>query len=282
MKKDAVLYVVATPIGNLGDLSSRAIGVLSDAELIVAEDTRHTGALLTHLGLKKKMISLHAHNEEKQTEVVIGYLESGVSVALVSDAGTPLISDPGFPLVKRAREGGWQVSPIAGPSALIAALSVSGLPCDRFIFEGFLPAKRPARRSRLESLAAESRTLVFYESPHRIQECVLDMSEVFGARREAVVLRELTKKFEQIHSAALSDLLDWLAVDDNHRRGEFVLVVAGSDVEASAKYETHALLGILLAHLHVKEAAAVAAQLTGESKRDMYQLAIELKSAEPD
>lgn len=278
MNPEAVLYVVATPIGNLGDLSSRARDVLEAVDLVVAEDTRHTASLLSYLGLKKRIFSLHAHNEDKRSEAIMARLESGESVALVSDAGTPLISDPGFPLVRAARGAGFHVSPIPGPSAFVAALSVSGLPCDRFVFEGFLPAKGPARRARLEQLTTEPRTLVFYESPHRISQSIADLEAVFGGGRKGVLLRELTKKFEQIHAGMLSELMQWLAENENHRRGEFVIVVAGGDVEPATQHDAKVLLGILLEHLRVKEAAAAAAKLTGQPKRDLYQMALQLKS----
>lgn len=279
---DAALYVVATPIGNLGDLSARAREVLERADLVVAEDTRHTGALLTHLGIKKKIISLHSHNEEKQTIQILSRLEAGEVIALVSDAGTPLISDPGFPLVRAARQAGFSVSPIPGPSALIAALSVSGLPCDRFVFEGFLPARSAARSTRLEQLLTETRTLVFYESPHRIVESLKAMDALFGGQREAVLLRELTKRFEQIHAGSLEELVRWLEADENHRRGEFVVVVAGSEQAPDSQYDADALLTTLLPYLHVKDAAAVAAKLTVKPKRELYQRALALKQALPN
>lgn len=272
-----VLYVVATPIGNLADISSRAIETLGSVDIVAAEDTRHSAGLLSHLGLKKPLVSLHSFNEGERTAEIIALLEKGESVALVSDAGTPLISDPGFPLVRAAREAGYRVTPIPGPSALVAALSVSGLPCDRFVFEGFLPAKQGQRRARLADVVSEPRTLVYYESPHRVEACVADMAEIFGAQREVVLLRELTKTFEQIHAGTLADLVQWLAEDPNHRRGEFVVVVAGAESAETHEEDQLAMLRVLLGYLSVKDAAAVAARLTGSSKRQLYQLALTLK-----
>ena len=271
------LYVVATPIGNLADIGARAVETLGAVDLIAAEDTRHTAGLLSHLGLKKPLLSLHTHNESSRTERILAVLAEGRSVALVSDAGTPLISDPGFPLVRAAREAGFRVSPVPGPSALVAALSVSGLPCDRFVFEGFLPARAGPRRARLEELAAEPRTLVFYESPHRIEATIEAMAEVMGAGREAVLLRELTKTFEQIHAAPLAAMRQWLAADADHRRGEFVIVLAGAETETAGQAEQRELLAVLLDYLSVKDASAAAARLTGAPKRALYQLAVEMK-----
>ncbi len=272
-----VLYIVATPIGNLGDISARAIEVLGQADLVAAEDTRHTAGLLAHLGLKKRLLSLHSFNESARTAPILDALAEGQSVALVSDAGTPLISDPGFPLVRAAREAGFRVSPIPGPSALVAALSVSGLPCDRFVFEGFLPPKSGARQQRLALLRDEPRTLVFYESPHRIEAAVEDMIAVVGGERMAVLLRELTKTFEQIHAAPLLALRDWLAADANHRRGEFVVVLAGAEEREPGVEAQEKMLRVLLDYLSVKDAAAAAARLSGVSKRALYQLALKLK-----
>ena len=271
------LYVVATPIGNLGDIGARAVETLGAVDLIAAEDTRHTAGLLSHLGLKKPLLSLHIYNESSRTEQILAALARGRSVALVSDAGTPLISDPGFPLVRAAREAGYRVTPVPGPSALIAALSVSGLPCDRFVFEGFLPARAGPRRARLEALAAEPRTLVFYESPHRIEATIDVMIEVMGAVREVVLLRELTKTFEQIHAAPLAEMRQWLAFDADHRRGEFVIVLAGAEEVAPVEVEQRELLAVLLDYLSVKDATAAAARLTGAPKRALYQLAVAMK-----
>ncbi len=271
------LYVVATPIGNLADIGARAIEILGAVDLIAAEDTRHTAGLLSHLGLKKPLLSLHTYNESSRSGRILAVLAEGRSVALVSDAGTPLISDPGYPLVRAAREAGFRVSPVPGPSALVAALSVSGLPCDRFVFEGFLPAKAGPRRARLEALVAEPRTLVFYESPHRIEATIEAMAQVMGAGREAVLLRELTKTFEQIQAAPLAAMRQWLVADPDHRRGEFVIVLAGAEMETLGQVQQRELLAVLLDYLSVKEAAAAAARLTGAPKRTLYQLAVEMK-----
>ncbi|HFD88005.1 MAG TPA: 16S rRNA (cytidine(1402)-2'-O)-methyltransferase [Gammaproteobacteria bacterium] len=271
------LYIVATPIGNLRDISARAIEVLGAVALVAAEDTRHTAGLLNHLGLQKKLLSLHSFNENARVQQVLERLQQGDSIALVSDAGTPLISDPGFPLVRAARAAGIMVSPVPGPSALIAALSVSGLPCDRFVFEGFLPAKQGARRSHLEALKSETRSMVFYESPHRIESCIRDMDDIIGGEREVVLLRELTKTFEEIHADSLKGLQQWLTTDSNHRRGEFVIVLAGAEAQSPGTEDQEALLKVLLDYMSVKDAAAAASRLSGVPKRTLYQLAVALK-----
>lgn len=270
------LYVVATPIGNLSDCSPRAVDTFRKVDLIAAEDTRHTGGLLTHFGVKKRLLSLHAHNEAAQTQRLMGELEAGRSIALVSDAGTPLLSDPGFPLVVAAGNAGIRVVPIPGPSAVITALSAAGLPCDRFVFEGFPPARLGARRKYLLGLVDEPRTLVFYESPHRIEACIADLVEVFGTERRAVIARELSKTFEQFYRGSLGEMQAWLAVDANHRKGEFVIIVAGSDVPAH-QYPERAVLEVLLEYLSVKQAARAAARITGKPKKELYQQAVALK-----
>jgi 16S rRNA (cytidine1402-2'-O)-methyltransferase len=277
-----VLYVVATPIGNLGDMSARALEVLGAVDLVAAEDTRHTGALLSHFGIRARQVSLHEHNEPRQVPALIDRLRAGGAVALVSDAGTPLISDPGYRLVAAAREAGIRVSPVPGPVAAIAALSVSGLPSDRFVFEGFLPARGPARRQRLEALADDPRTLIFYESSHRIADALADMREVLGARRRAVVARELTKTFEQVEGGTLADLCDWLAADADHAKGEFVVLTAGAPEPTGegVTSEAERILGLLLEELPVKKAAKLAAEITGVGKNLLYARALELKSGE--
>lgn len=278
-----VLYVVATPIGNLDDLSPRAQQVLRQADLVAAEDTRRTGALLSRFGIGARQVSLHEHNEPRQVPGLIERLAAGGSVALVSDAGTPLISDPGYRLVAAAREAGIRVSPIPGPVAAMAALSVSGLPPDRFVFEGFLPAKAPARRQRLQALAGESRTLIFYESSHRIADCLADMRDTLGVHRRAVVARELTKAFEQVQGDTLAGLCEWLAADADHGRGEFVVLTAGAP-EATGEGVTpgaERVLALLLAELPVKRAAKLAADITGVAKNLLYTRALELKSKDP-
>ena len=270
------LFVVATPIGNLGDLSPRARETLAAVDLIAAEDTRHSRHLLAHFGIRRPLVALHEHNERERSGQLIERLRAGESVALISDAGTPLISDPGYRLVRAAREAGVPVVPIPGPSALIAALSVAGLPTDRFVFEGFLPAKAQARRSRLQVLAGEPRTLVFYESSHRIQAMLGDLAATFGAAREAVLARELTKQFEQIEGGRLDQLCAWLDADEHHRRGEFVVLVAGAPPEEAEAGDARRMLEILLRELPVKRAAAVAAELTGRRRNELYRLALAL------
>lgn len=273
-----VLYVVATPIGNLSDISPRAIDILASVDLIAAEDTRMTQRLLNHYDLRRPLRSLHAHNEADHSEQFIRLLQEGKSVALVSDAGTPLISDPGFPLIRAARQQGFTVSPLPGPSAVITALSVSGLTCHRFAFEGFLPSKKQARCRALQAVSGEARTLVFYEATHRIVDSLDDMKEVFGAERQACVARELTKTFEQIHTAPLEELCIWIREDANRQRGEFVVMVEGrpqTDSELSA--EDDVLLLALLDELPVKPSSRLAAKITGKPSKSFYQRALELK-----
>ncbi|MCG5505496.1 16S rRNA (cytidine(1402)-2'-O)-methyltransferase [Ectothiorhodospira variabilis] len=274
-----VLHVVATPIGNLGDLSPRAVQVLAGVDLIAAEDTRHTAGLLTHYGVQTPRVSLHEHNEDRQVPALVQRLTQGESLALVSDAGTPLISDPGFRLVAAARAAGIRVVPIPGPAALIAALSASGLPSDRFWFEGFLPARAQARRHRLEALMAVSGTLIFYESSHRIQASLEDMAHTLGGERLAVVARELTKTFEQIQGGSLEDLCAWVCSDPHHTRGEFVVLVSGApDAPRDAlSAESIRVLELCLAQMPVKQAAKLASQITGVPKNDLYQQALALK-----
>ena len=265
------LYVVATPIGNLGDLSPRARDVLKDAAAICAEDTRHTRQLLAHYGLEKPLLALHEHNEEEIAGKVVARLLAGDSLALVSDAGTPLVSDPGFRLVRAARAAGIRVSPLPGPCAFVAALSVAGLPSDRFVFEGFLPAKAAARRERLARLAAEPRTLVFYESAHRIGEALDDLAEAFGGERPAVLARELTKLFETVLDGTLDALRERVAGDPNQRRGEFVLLVQGAGEDADARVaEGRRLYGKLVEHLSPSTAAKLAAELSGAPRKALY------------
>jgi 16S rRNA (cytidine1402-2'-O)-methyltransferase len=275
-----VLYVVATPIGNLGDLSPRALEVLGAVDVVAAEDTRRTGALLSHFGIRARQVSLHEHNEPRQVPALIDRLSAGGTVALVSDAGTPLISDPGYRLVAAAREAGIRVSPVPGPVAAVAALSVSGLPSDRFVFEGFLPAKAQARRERLKALAEDPRTLIFYESSHRIADCLTDMREVLGGERRAVVARELTKTFEQVQGDRLAELCGWLAADADRSKGEFVVLAAGApESEAQAvSPEAERVLRVLLAELPVKQAAKLAAGITGLGKNVLYARAVEIKA----
>ncbi len=273
-----VLYVVATPIGNLEDLSPRARDVLRRVELIAAEDTRHTAKLLRHFDIRTPMIALHEHNEAARAGALVEQLLAGRSVALVSDAGTPLISDPGFELVRAAHAAGIRVSPVPGPSALIAALSVAGLPTDRFVFEGFLPHRAAARRGRLAALAAEPRTLVFYESVHRLAETLQDMRAAFGPDRRAVVARELTKLHESLHGGTLGELAEWAATDPRAAVGEVVVVVAGAAGAPSelSEQEARRVLQVLLAELPLKQAVRLATRLTGRKRGELYRLALSL------
>lgn len=275
-----ILYVVATPIGHLGDISARAIEVLKQADRIAAEDTRHSGRLLQHYAIQTPMLALHEHNERQAAPALIEQLRSGQSIALISDAGTPLISDPGFNLVKLARQAGVRVVPVPGPSALVCALSAAGLATDRFVFEGFLPAKATARHNRLTQLAHEPRTLVFYESSHRIVDCLADMVEVFGASRRAVLARELTKQFETIHQDELEALQRWVEADSNQQKGEIVVLVEGwSQLEDDTiDAEAERVLQILMEELPVKTAAKLAARLTGLNKRELYDRGVALKN----
>lgn len=279
------LYIVATPIGNLGDMSSRAVSVLSAVDVIAAEDTRHSATLLRHFGITTPCIALHEHNEREQLARLLERLHADESVALISDAGTPLVSDPGYHLVSEAVAQGLTVRPLPGASALLAALSVAGLPTDRFVFEGFLPAKSGARCQRLAALASDTRTLVLYESPHRIQATLADMVTEFGGTRRAVLCRELTKLHETVLSHTLDELVVRVATDENQRRGEIVLVVQGAAPRAyESDAESERVLGILLKAVPLKQAAALAAQITGEKKNRLYQQALTLmgKDVAPD
>ena len=267
----ATLYVVATPIGNLSDLSPRAQEVLRTVAAICAEDTRHTGQLLSHFGISRPLVALHDHNEEAMAERVVSRLLGGESMAVVSDAGTPLVSDPGFRLVRAARAAGVKVSPVPGACAAIAALSVAGLPSDRFVFEGFLPAKAAARRERLQRLAGETGTLVFYESSHRIADSLADMAAAFGDDRQAVVARELTKLFETVLDGTLAQLRAAVDADDNQRKGEFVVMVQGAADDEEAKVaEGRRLYARLNEHLPPSTAAKLAAELSGAPRKALY------------
>lgn len=265
------LHVVATPIGNLGDLSPRAQEILRGVAAICAEDTRHSGQLLAHFGIATPLLALHEHNEEAIAERMVARLLRGESLALVSDAGTPLVSDPGYRLVRAARAAGVRVSPVPGPCAAIAALSVAGLASDRFAFEGFLPAKSAARRERLRPLAAEPRTLVFYESSHRIVESLEDLCTVFGSDRPAVLARELTKLFETVLDDTVSGLLAAVQADANQRKGEFVLLVQGAGEDADARLaEGRRVYALLGAHMPPSAAARLAAEITGAPRKALY------------
>ncbi len=272
------LYVVATPIGNLDDITARALRVLKEVSLVAAEDTRHSVRLLQHFGIETPLAACHEHNERDQGGRFLARLQAGDDVALISDAGTPLISDPGFHLVRQARAAGIPVVPVPGACALIAALSSAGLPSDRFIFEGFLPAKTTARRGRLEALKEEPRTLIFYEAPHRLLGSLEDMRGVFGGDRPAVLARELTKTFETLKGAPLEELCGWVAADSNQQRGECVVLVGGwqaPEGEGALSAEALRVLDLLLAELPVKRAAALAAEITGVRKNLLYQAALE-------
>ena len=271
------LFIVATPIGNLEDLTSRARQTLVEVSLIAAEDTRHTGRLLMHIGCKTRLIALHDHNEEKIVGSIIERLEAGDDVALVSDAGTPLVSDPGFRLVRAAHEHGVVVSPIPGASAGIAALSAAGIPTDRFCFEGFAPSKRIARKDWLEKLASERRTIIIYESVHRIVECLDDMVDIFGPDRQAFIGRELTKMHEQCIQESLQELQKQIGDGTIVRKGEFVIVVSGSVEGHESPLEVDRLLRALCKHLSAKDAAKVAADATGLKRNALYERLLELK-----
>lgn len=278
------LFVVATPIGNLGDMSARAVEVLRSVDLILAEDTRHSAALLKRFGIETRVSSFHEHNEAKLKQSIVAELEGGTDAAIISDAGTPLINDPGFELVRAAHESGIQVIPVPGPSAVIAALSASGLPTDRFLFEGFLPPRREARRRRLRELADRSETLVILESPHRLLAALEDMVEVLGADRMATIAKELTKVFETVRMDTLASLRAWLGEREERQKGEFVILVAGS-VESEADQETQQhrrLLEILLSELPLKTAVRLAAAISGASRNQLYALALDLSREDGD
>ncbi|WP_339083391.1 16S rRNA (cytidine(1402)-2'-O)-methyltransferase [Pseudomonas sp. TMP9] len=272
------LYVVATPIGNLDDISARALNILRDVALIAAEDTRHSARLMQHFGIATPLAACHEHNERDQGGRFLARLLAGDDVALISDAGTPLISDPGYHLVRQARAAGIAVVPVPGACALIAALSAAGLPSDRFIFEGFLPAKAVGRRARLEQVKEEPRTLIFYEAPHRILECLQDMQAVFGGERPALLAREITKTFETLKGMPLAELAAWVAADSNQQRGECVVLVAGwqaPEGEEAVSADALRVLNLLLAEMPLKRAAALASEITGVRKNLLYQVALE-------
>jgi 16S rRNA (cytidine1402-2'-O)-methyltransferase len=274
--KAGVLYVVATPIGNRGDISARAREILATVDVVAAEDTRHSALLLRELGLERPLVSLHEHNERARAAELVGRLRAGENIALISDAGTPLISDPGYALLQAALEAGITVSPVPGPSAAIAALSASGLPSDRFCFEGFLPSRVSARRRRLEELAAETRTLVIYEAPHRIAACLADLAAVCGESRRACVARELTKHFETFYRGRLGELALLAKSDENMARGESVVLVEGAAEQSAGSVQLDETLQILLGYLPPSAAAAAAAKLTGVRRNDAYERALAL------
>lgn len=276
---NGVLYIVATPLGNLGDMSQRAIETLQRVDLIAAEDTRHSKKLLQHFGIDKPMIAYHEHNERERSSEILNQLQAGRQIALISDAGTPLISDPGYHLVRLLHEAGIRVVPVPGPSAVVAALSASGLATDRFIFEGFPPAKSTARQKYFAALAQEPRTLVFYESPHRLLDTLADMRDTLGRTRRITLARELTKTFETIHQDTLEAMVLWVTDQPEQQKGESVLVVEGATQQPSERYEVESdrLLLTLLSYMSVRDAAHHAAQLTGQSKNELYQRALTMK-----
>jgi len=273
------LYVVATPIGNLGDISQRAIAVLQGVDSIAAEDTRHSARLCQYFDIRTPLQAYHDHSDEHKVAAFLDRIEQGASLALISDAGTPLISDPGFRLVKLARQRGIQVVPIAGACAFVAALSAAGLPSDRFTFEGFLPSKSGARQRQLEALASETRTLIFYESPHRIVDSLSDMVVAFGGERELVLARELSKTFETFIPGTAASVLEAVQADRNQQKGEMVVMVAGAEtqVEKIDPAVEH-IMRSLLAELPIKQAAKIAAQITGLKKKVLYQWGLDQKN----
>jgi len=281
MTSPNALYIVATPIGNLDDITYRAVTILKNADIIAAEDTRHSARLLQHLGIDTPLIPYHDHSSDAQVQRLLARLQQGENVALISDAGTPLISDPGYRLVKLARDQKITVTPVPGACAMVAALSAAGLPSDRFSFEGFLPAKAGTRSTRLQSLAEDDRTLVFYESPHRIEESLAAMVEAFGVGRPAVLAREISKTFETFLSGTLSSLLETVKADANQQRGEIVVLVQGdtenADKDTGLDEQACNTMRILMEELPLKQAAAIAAKLTGARKNQLYQWGVEVK-----
>lgn len=271
------LYIVATPIGNLGDITRRAVEVLKQVDLIAAEDTRHTAGLLSHLGIDARTLSFHEHNEHQRSLQLVEMLLAGESIALVSDAGTPLICDPGYRIVSACRERGIDIVPVPGPSAVITALSASGLPTDRFLFEGFLPRSRVKRQKRLQELSDFRSTLVFYESSHRIRQSLQDMLTLYGEDRRVVVARELTKQYETIIDKPLGQLLQIITDDANQQRGEFVVMVAASGSSVSRQEFVDRMLQALVEEVPPNQAARIAARISGLPKRELYQLLLKLK-----
>jgi 16S rRNA (cytidine1402-2'-O)-methyltransferase len=274
-----ILYVVATPIGNLGDITLRAIETLKTVDAIAAEDTRHTSGLLSHFGISKKLIAVHEHNEQQSAEKLVLALKNGENIALVTDAGTPAVSDPGAIVVKIVREAGIKVVPIPGASAVVAGLSASGITQNGFYFHGFLPASGAARRKQLETLKTQTVTIVLYEAPHRIVECVEDIAKVLGENRQITFCRELTKTFETIYTCPASRSSAWLQADANQQRGEFVLLIEAAPVVETQEIsdEAQRVLKCLLAELPLKQAAKLAAEITNEKKNALYDLALSWK-----
>ena len=279
VKTQGILYVVATPIGNLGDITLRAIETLKTVDAIAAEDTRHTSGLLSHFGISKKLIAVHEHNEQQSAKKLLIQLKAGENIALVTDAGTPAVSDPGAIVVKIVREAGIKVVPIPGVSAVITALSASGITQNGFYFHGFLPASGAARRKILENLKSQTVTLVLYEAPHRIVECVEDLAKVLGGGRNITFARELTKTFETVYTCSASQASAWLQADANQQRGEFVLLIEPAPAEQAQEIseEAQRVLKCLLAELPLKQAVALATEITNLKKNDLYEFALKLK-----
>lgn len=272
-----ILYIVATPIGNLQDITARALDIFNQVDLIAAEDTRHSGLLLSHYGIKKPFFALHDHNEQQKADLLVEKLRQGNYIALISDAGTPLISDPGFHVVRKCRQAGIRVVPLPGACAAITALCASGVASDRFCFEGFLPAKSKARRDKLTELADEARTLIFYESTHRILDSLTDVETVLGADRYVVLAREITKTWETIIGDEVGQLRTWLAEDPNRTKGEMVLIIEGKSAEPSAEFSPQAIkaLQLIAQELPLKKAAAIVAELYGYKKNALYQFGLD-------
>ncbi|EIJ74359.1 16S rRNA (cytidine(1402)-2'-O)-methyltransferase [Haemophilus haemolyticus] len=272
-----ILYIVATPIGNLQDITQRALDTFTQVDLIAAEDTRHSGLLLSHYGIKKPFFALHDHNEQEKAHILVGKLKQGSNIALISDAGTPLISDPGFHLVRQCREAGIRVVPLPGACAAITALCASGIASDRFCFEGFLPAKSKARKDKLENIAEEDRTLIFYESTHRILDTLEDMQSVLGEERYIVLAREITKTWETITGNTIKNLREWLLEDPNRTKGEMVLIVEGkpkSDNNDEISPQAVKALELIAEELPLKKSAAIVAELYGYKKNALYQFGL--------
>lgn len=277
MNQTGILYIVATPIGNLQDITQRALDTFALVDLIAAEDTRHSGLLLSHYGIKKPFFALHDHNEQQKADLLVEKLQQGTNIALISDAGTPLISDPGFHLVRKCRQAGLKVVPLPGACAAITALCASGIASDRFCFEGFLPAKSKARKDKLQNLVEEDRTLIFYESTHRILDTLQDVEEVLGAERYIVLAREITKTWETIAGDTVANLRQWLSEDPNRTKGEMVLIIEGNIQEKDEEFSPQAIqaLTLIAKELPLKKASAIVAELYGYKKNALYQFGLE-------
>lgn len=278
MNQTGILYIVATPIGNLQDITQRALETFTQVDLIAAEDTRHSGLLLNHYGIKKPFFALHDHNEQQKADLLVEKLQQGTNIALISDAGTPLISDPGFHLVRKCRQAGLKVVPLPGACAAITALCASGIASDRFCFEGFLPAKPKARKDKLQNIAEEDRTLIFYESTHRILDTLEDIETVLGADRYIVLAREITKTWETISGDTVSNLRQWLTEDPNRIKGEMVLIIEGkpkTEENDSINPQAVKALTLIAKELPLKKAAAIVAELYGYKKNALYQFGID-------